>query len=139
MKDFNFRDSELKDWRKKLNKQLVESIKEQNPTEVKFFYSEDDVIVCVIKTEDGTGIGIAIKSPIDEFDERHGRNKAAGRALSATVNKVNNDGIRCDWNEFPKNWTKSKIDFLRNFGYVFVYKSVWLDKTISLPEFITVD
>ena len=91
-------------WKRGLSRNLVEGISSFNPTSVTFDIEHPELIRCIIKTNNGTGVGLAICSVLDFFEEKRGKHLAAGRALKALKNGTNADMIRCD-HDFPQSWT----------------------------------
>ena len=88
--------SDIKNWKNRLNKNLIENIEKSIPDAEVYFYilGKNDAVVCVIKNDTGSSVGLSIKSPIDTFSEKSGRNRAAGRALKAFVNQKTTSKIR---------------------------------------------
>jgi len=106
----------MKNWRKRLNKKLVNQIYQLEPEDVDFEFHYPIYTRCKIKTKDGrVGVGYAICSIKDEFDQRVGKNKAAGRAVKALVKQKNCDYVRSKWDKIPNTWTKKQIDRLLRF------------------------
>lgn len=111
-------------WARGLNKDLVDRILEYNPSEVEFKVKHPTHVECYIRNSTGEGIGLAICSVLDEFDEKRGKNKAAGRALKALVNKKDNDYIRLI-HELPNSWTMRQARRLEKFCNI-MFKSEYV-------------
>lgn len=78
----------------------------------------------IINSEGNIGKGLAICSTIDQFDEKEGKNKAAGRAVKALVNRYDSDPIRKDWLLFSDSWPKRQIWRVLEHS-IFKYKSIY--------------
>ena len=102
-------------WMKGLNKELIHRILEFEPTDVTFNVKAPISTTCTIKTEYVKGVGVAICSMMDVFDVRCGKNKAAGRALRALLEKESSMPIRKIWQYFSGSWTKRRIERLIEF------------------------
>lgn len=99
-------------WARGLNKELVSTILSIDPDPcVEFTVEYPEKVTCTIAINSGEiGVGRAICSILDEFNEKKGKNKAAGRAVRALVSKRNNDSIRNIWEQFPDTWSKKHIN-----------------------------
>lgn len=88
----------------------MKKILELKPVCVTYEVERPYRVFCRIVDKDGNiGKGLAICSVIDEFDEKEGKNKAAGRAVKALVNREDSDPIRKEWTLFSDSWTKGRI------------------------------
>lgn len=123
-----------KEWRKKnkwkrgLSRKLVENISSFNPYVVEFTITYPDFISCVIKTDHGEAEGIAICSWLDEpsWDEKRGRNIAAGRAVKALKNRSDSEHIRSWSDGFPQTWFIRQANKLNKLYYLLGWKSVYM-------------
>ena len=111
-------------WKRGLGRSLVENISMFNPTSVTFDVKHPELIRCIIATRNGTGVGLAICSVYDVFDEKRGRNLAAGRALKALTKETDSELIRCD-HDFPQSWTFRQAGRVSKFANEF-WKSQFL-------------
>jgi len=134
MKDNQLHKSPYASWKKYLNKELVNNIENLNPDGVRFYYlNKNEAVVCFILIKGDNdhnilGCGASLKSPEDKFCEKEGRNKAAGRALKAIVNKENSEPIRTTLDQIPNTWNKRKIEHIINLATIFGYKSMYYGK-----------
>lgn len=114
-------------WAKGLNRELVSTILMlDSEANVEFDVRYPEMVTCTVTLANGeVGKGRAICSILDEFDEKKGKNKAAGRAVRALVTKNNNDGIRNIWEQFPSTWSKRHIDRVLG-NAMYLYKSVYV-------------
>lgn len=126
-----FEESNVSYWKKMLSRKLVKEIEEQNSSDIKFysFNRKEAVVCCILKNDKEVGLGVSLKSPDDKFDEKFGRNRSAGRALKALINKGDSEPIRNNSKQIPDNWTKRKIEKILNFYNVFGYKSMYTNMT----------
>ena len=111
-------------WMRGLGKKLIKDILAVNPKEVNFYPAYPKAVSCNITTENGSGTGLAICSTLDKFDEKVGRNKAAGRALCALMKRDSSHNIRDSWDKFPNSWNKAQIIRVLEFAEE-DYKSVY--------------
>ncbi len=101
-------------WKRGLSKSLVEQIEKLKPDSVEFNIHKDLYTTCTIKKGNEIAHGISICSILDRFDEREGKNKAAGRAVKAMKTKKSGDFKRSDLNKLPPTWTlKQAFRFLQ--------------------------
>jgi hypothetical protein len=101
----------------------VEKIEELNPVQVLFETKAPEAVKCLILLKDVAGKGIAICSVIDEyvFDEKKGKNIAAGRAVRALVNQTTEDMIRSS--NFPNTWLVRQTKRLIKYNQEECFKS----------------
>jgi len=115
-------------WAKGLNKELVSTILsiDSNPY-VEFMVEYPEKVTCTIAISSSEiGVGRAICSILDQFNEKKGKNKAAGRAVRALVSKNNNDSIRSIWEQFPDTWSKKHIDRVLS-NSIYLHKSAYIE------------
>jgi hypothetical protein len=106
---------------KGLGKNIIETILKLDPDTVIFDVKYPTYVSAHIHLKDGNiGSGLAICSTIDEFDERKGKNLAAGRAIKALLKKEESEKIR---QSFPGSWRISQAERLRKFASSVEYKS----------------
>ena len=110
-------------WKKGLSRYLVEKIQELDPTLVQFETKAPEIVKCTIVLKDAVGKGVAICSILDEweFNERKGRNIAAGRAVRALVNKTSDEVIRSQ--NFPDTWLLRQARRLLKYNQEECFKS----------------
>lgn len=114
-------------WKKNLSRRLVEEIISFPTENVEFEIKKPDYVKCTIKTKDAVGVGISICSFIDEpvFDEKRGRNIAAGRAVKALKNMECSEPIRrWTYDCFPMTWFIRQAEKVSSLGDMFWYKSI---------------
>lgn len=105
-------------WKRGLSRNLVEGISALQPTSVTFDIQHPELVRCIITTRKGRGIGLAICSVLDVFEDRRGKHLAAGRALKALVKESDSELIRCD-HDFPQSWTFRQANRVSNLAYEF--------------------
>lgn len=103
-------------WTRGLSRSTVSNVLECEPEHVVFVIGRKmRTVQCRVEgTHDG-GVGLAICSCIDEFDERIGKNIAARRAVLALVEGKSSRPVRMDWHSFPDTWTKKRINHIKSF------------------------
>ena len=92
-------------WKRGLSRSLVEQIEKLRPDSVEFNIQHNLYITCTIRKGNEIAHGISICSVLDEFDEKEGKNRAAGRAVRAMKTKKSGDFKRNSLKDLPPTWT----------------------------------
>jgi len=118
-------------WMKGLSRKLVDSVMKYEPREVKFVIEYPDYIKCVIiTTNKEIGVGYAICSFIDCFDEKTGKNRACGRAVKALSKKENTELVR-QVSECPNTWLLAQARHLNDVGN----RIAWMKSRYDMLEY----
>ena len=114
-------------WKRRLSYRVIKRVDALNPDSVSFRnfpMKSPEAVVSVIKTDKGTGIGVAICSALDSFNPIIGRNIAAKRAAAAIEEQSDVFTIRRSDN-VPESWTIKQANRLLRYAQSFEYKGLF--------------
>jgi len=121
-------------WARGLPGGMINQIMALKPVFVNCEHVMPEFTEFIIRTENGSGIGISICSPIEVeegdygwegerklFNAKKGKIQAAARAIYALKKRRTSMPIR---NEFPRKWTLAQIKRLQKMRQLYTYKSI---------------
>jgi len=115
-------------WKRRLSYRVIKRVDALNPESVSFRnfpMKRPEAVVSVIKTDKGTGIGVAICSARDSFNPIIGKNIAAKRAAIAIENQLDVLPIRQSELGIPETWTLKQANRVLKYAKTFECKGLF--------------